>query len=78
MKGRERMTNRGIVALNGQFAAEVAQVGMVYRCARCLHWNDAAAQCSLGFPVPPAWSTGEATSRGADGQFVFCKYFELD
>jgi len=57
------------------FLDEVAEYGLRYRCAACVHVVAADRSCSLGYPN--AALTGPWRVRDERGEVVFCKFFEL-
>ena len=62
-------------AVNAEFAREVAELGLRYRCEHCAHVRPTDLVCSLGYPN--AMLTGPVEAIAEDGHITFCKYFEL-
>lgn len=62
--------------VNARFRAEREQFDLRYRCEDCEHADTAGDRCSLGFPMEH-FGEGQHKCRTPEGDFVFCKYFEL-
>ena len=57
-----------------RYRREAAAFGLIFRCADCIHVEQPATLCSLGYPNRELLEAdGYLDERG---QFVFCKYFE--
>lgn len=64
-----------VQARNEAFVAEAARLGFYWRCADCTHVVPSRGACSMGYPN--AIFAGPPHALQADGEFAFCKYFEL-
>ena len=66
-----------IVRINQQFRAEAETYALEYRCGACIHVHPGNGGCSLSYPNE-VLTHGEVRALDDDGQFVFCKDWELD
>ena len=62
--------------INARFRAEAERHALRYRCADCVHVTPSTLTCSLGYPNTML-TNDSRHAISADGNFVFCKYFEL-
>ncbi len=73
------MSSEEIRARNEVFREELKRFNFVYRCSGCAHEVRRAGPkplgaCSLGYPNARLRHSDNAVE--ADGNFIFCKYFE--
>ena len=73
---RAPLTPEQIQAQNRVFREEVETYSFLYRCSDCVHVDPATLACSLGYPNGEL-ARGEVRALDEDGQFLFCKDFEL-
>lgn len=57
-----------------QFAAEVVDLNLKWRCPDCVHVAASAGRCSLEFRTEDLMAA--ASFVESRGNFTFCKYFE--
>ena len=57
------------------FRRERTQFRLLYRCPDCDHFSERSGRCSLFFPNRTLIEAENYLQQ--DGQFVFCKYFEI-
>lgn len=65
-----------IPAVNARFSQEQSTYNLSYRCKDCQHHDPDLDRCSMRYPKEH-FGTGPDICRGARGQLLFCKYFEL-
>ena len=63
-------------AAHEKFLLEAETYAFRFRCYDCAHWDIARSSCTFGYPSE---MLRDPTSpvRDQDGQWIFCKYFEL-
>jgi hypothetical protein len=66
-----------IERMNRQFMDEAARYDLLYRCQDCVHVRGDTLRCSLGYPNE-ALVRSEGRALDDEGEFLFCKDFELD
>lgn len=58
------------------FMQEVKKFNMKFRCTDCIHSIPPSNECSLEFPNDELLKIHHYISES--GEFIFCKYFELE
>lgn len=59
-----------------QFLMERERYNLYYRCQDCIHAIPDTFQCSLGYPNTILRESEHFLENS--GEFIFCKYFEVD
>ena len=59
-----------------RFKEERARFRLLYRCQDCVYHVPGTNECSMGFPNKTLLESERYLEES--GQFVFCKYFEVN
>ncbi len=59
------------------FRREIVDRDLKFRCHDCAHADKSRDKCSMGYPSDVLYSQ-TVRIKSPDGQYIFCKYFELE
>jgi len=70
-------SDEDIASINAAFAAQAEHFHLHYDCRHCLHVNVDTNKCSQLYPNEHLWAAApKRHALDANGDLVFCKYFE--